>query len=91
MATSLATIEKNRREFFSDVTHELKTPLAAVQALTESMLDGVIDSKEERQRYLSTIVKETNRMNHLINDLLDLARLESLSTDFKNEKLSRCV
>lgn len=88
MATSLATIEKNRREFFSDVTHELKTPLAAVQALTESMLDGVIDSKEERQRYLSTIVKETNRMNHLINDLLDLARLESLSTDFKNEKLS---
>lgn len=87
MATSLATIEKNRRDFFSDVTHELKTPLAAIQALTESMLDGVIDSKEEQQRYLSTIVKETTRMNHLINDLLDLARLESLSTDFKSERL----
>ncbi len=87
MATSLAAIEKNRREFFSDVTHELKTPLAAIQALTESMLDGVVEDKNQQHRYLETIVKETARMNHLISGLLDLARLESLSSDFKKDKI----
>lgn len=77
MATALERIEKNRREFFSDVTHELKTPIATIQAVTESILDGVVTDKATRSRYLQTILSETHHMNKLISELLDLARLES--------------
>lgn len=77
MAENLAYIEKNRQEFYSDVTHELKTPLASIQALTESLLDGLITDENKKRRYLETIISETGRMNELISGLLALARMEA--------------
>lgn len=82
MAQVLTQIEQNRREFFSDVTHELKTPIASIQALTESMLDGFITDETKRQRYLETILAETKHMNHLISELLNIAQLESGQLSF---------
>ncbi|WP_425059750.1 Sensor histidine kinase RcsC [Sporomusa carbonis] len=77
MASELAQIEQNRREFLSDVSHELKTPVASIQALAEAMLDGLVNTSEQRQRYLSSIVGETKRIGRLIGDLLDLSQLET--------------
>lgn len=88
MATALEQIEKNRREFFSDITHELKTPIASIQAVTESILDDMVPDKQTRNRYLKTILAQTNHMNKLISDLLDLARLESGQLQFNYEAVS---
>lgn len=87
MAQVLTQIEQNRREFFSDVTHELKTPIASIQALTESMLDGFITDETKRQRYLETILAETKHMNHLISELLNIAQLESGQLSFHVQTL----
>ncbi|WP_235814646.1 cell wall metabolism sensor histidine kinase WalK [Propionispora sp. 2/2-37] len=77
MATSLARAEQNRREFLANVSHELKTPVASIQALAETLLDGLADTPEQQERYLHTIVGESNRINRLIHDLLDMAQLEA--------------
>jgi signal transduction histidine kinase len=82
MANALESIEKNRREFFSTVTHELKTPIAAIQALTETILDGLANTAEKHDRYLNTILDETTHMNHLIGELLNLEKLESGQLSF---------
>ncbi|MBP2633117.1 MAG: integral rane sensor signal transduction histidine kinase [Firmicutes bacterium] len=88
MANALESIEKNRREFFSTVTHELKTPIAAIQALTETILDGLASTVEKRDRYLNTILDETNHMNHLIGELLNLEKLESGQLSFHYQTIN---
>jgi signal transduction histidine kinase len=76
MAESLASIEQNRREFLANVSHELKTPVASVQALTESLIDGIVP-EEKKLTFLNSILSANKRMNRLIHDLLDLSRLEA--------------
>jgi signal transduction histidine kinase len=77
MADSLAKVENNRREFLANVSHELKTPIASIQALAEALADGVASRPEHQQRYLATIVGESQRIDRLIRDLLDLSQLEA--------------
>lgn len=88
MAEHLSYIEKNRQEFYSDVTHELKTPLASIQALTESLLDGLITEESKKKRYLETIINETERMNELISGLLTLARMEAEQQELHPEMIA---
>lgn len=82
MAANIEQTELNRREFFANVTHELKTPIASIQLLSEALLDNMVDSAADRTRYLENITAEANRMNRLISDLLDLERLESGNFQF---------
>lgn len=82
MAEDIERKEKNSREFFSDVTHELKTPLAAIQAITESILDGVVSMKLAKDRYLSVILHECRQMNSLISEILLLEQLEAAGVEF---------
>ncbi len=77
MADSLAQIEENRRNFLANVSHELRTPVTSIQALSETILDGLAPKPEQQQRYLTTIVQESKRLSRLINDLLDLSQLEA--------------
>ncbi len=86
MAESLAKVEYNRREFLATVSHELKTPVASIQALAEALADGVATEPEQRQRYLATIVGESQRIDRLIRDLLDLAQLEAGELSIVPEK-----
>ena len=69
--------DKLRKEFVAQVSHELKTPVAIVSNYTEALLDGVADTKEEQQSYLTTIENECHKMAHIINDLLDLSQMEA--------------
>lgn len=69
-------IEALRREFIANVSHELRTPLSYLQGYSEALLDGIIPSKEQQRRYLETILRETLRLRRLVNDLLDLDRIE---------------
>jgi len=77
MAESLTQIEQNRRNFLANVSHELRTPVTSIQALSETILDGLAPSPKEQQRFLITIVQESKRLGRLINDLLDLSQLEA--------------
>lgn len=77
MADSLAHIEQNRRDFLANISHELKTPIASIQALTEAIIDGIVDTPEGQRRYLGNILKETERIGRLISELSDLSALEA--------------
>ena len=66
--------EQLRKELIANISHELKTPLGIVKGFAEGLQDGVADDK--RDRYLSHIVNETDRMNALIMDMLELSKFE---------------
>jgi two-component system OmpR family sensor kinase len=75
MAADLERGQAEQRAFLASVSHELKTPLTAVQGYTEALLDGTVADPQVRQRSLERIHAETLRLARLVRDLLDLARL----------------
>jgi len=75
----LETRNKNdemRKEFLSNVSHELKTPIALIQGYAEGLMENINDDEESRQFYCEVIVDEANKMNNLVKKLLDLNQLE---------------
>lgn len=69
--------EAARREIIAAVSHDLRTPLASIQAMIEALCDGVVADPETVARYHQTIRAETERLNALIGDLFELSRIES--------------
>ncbi len=86
--TELRRLENLRREFVSNVSHELKTPLASIQAYTDTLLNGAIDDHENNVRFLNRISEQADRLHSLILDLLRLARIEAGTDVFEIQKLS---
>lgn len=76
MADELNTLEQARRSFVANVSHELRSPLTSMRGFLEAMSDGTIP-KEEYGKYLNIVLSENRRMTSMVNDLLDLARIES--------------
>lgn len=70
-------IERMKNDLVSNVSHELRTPLTSIQAYAEMLVDGDVDSPEKEKEYLGIILAETERLTRLINDVLDLSRIES--------------
>ncbi len=68
--------ELNRKELINYLTHDLRTPLASIRALSEGLLDGVASTPEKKERYLRGILNKTNEMEHLSNDLFHHANIE---------------
>ena len=75
--TELRRLENIRREFVSNVSHELKTPLTAIQAYAETLLDGALDEPEHRTNFVERIGEQAGRLHALIQNLLRLAQIES--------------
>ena len=69
-------VDRMRRDFLSNVSHELKTPIALIQGYAEGLEENVSDDEESRRFYCEVIVDEANKMNNLVKKLLDLNRLE---------------
>ncbi|MEK8128913.1 ATP-binding protein [Paenibacillus filicis] len=74
-------MEQMQKEFISNASHELKTPLSIVKGYVEGIRDGVGEAK--RERYLEVILGETDKMEELIKDMLELAKLESAAIKLK--------
>ena len=75
--TQLRRVETTRREFVANVSHELRTPLASVRASAETLQDGAMEDPEAARQFLGRISHNAERMSALVQDLLDLSRLES--------------
>ncbi|MFK7820975.1 MAG: sensor histidine kinase, partial [Planctomycetaceae bacterium] len=75
--SELRRLERIRREFVANVSHELKTPLTVIQACADTLADGAIEEPEPAKRFLNRIDEQCGRLAELINDMLDLARIEA--------------
>ena len=76
MADSVEKVEKNRREFISNVSHEIRSPITSIKGFISGILDGVIP-KEKEKYYLSIAYEEIQRLTRLVNDLLDMSAIEA--------------
>ncbi len=81
--TELRRLESLRRDFIANVSHELKTPLSSIKAYTETLRNGAVSDPDTTQKFLGRIEEQTERLNHLINDMLMLARIESDQQPFE--------
>jgi len=70
-------IDEMRKEFISSVSHELRTPLSVIQGYSEGLVSNVAESEEDKKFYCDVIMKETEKMNKLVKDLLNLSQIES--------------
>lgn len=86
MATSLEEAELNRREFISNVSHELRSPMTSIKGFITAILDGVIPRDKEGY-YLTIVNDEISRLTRLINDLLDLSAMQAGKLEFSISEL----
>lgn len=76
-ATMLRTLERVRQDFVTNVSHELKTPIAAIRGWSETLVSGLLVDPEDQQDAAATIYRQSQRLSELIDDLMVLARAES--------------
>ncbi|KZN97149.1 two-component system histidine kinase PnpS [Aeribacillus pallidus] len=74
--TELKKLEQIRKDFVANVSHELKTPITSIKGFSETLLDGAMKDEQTLHFFLSIILKESERMQSLIQDLLDLSKIE---------------
>lgn len=83
----LKELDRLKDDFISTVTHELRTPLTSIRAFSEILHDNPSLDVEERSRFLGILVKESERLTRLINQVLDLAKLESGTAEWQNVEI----
>ena len=81
-------IDEMRKSFISDVSHELKTPIALIQGYSEGLLENVNSDDESRKFYAEVILDETNKMDKLVKQLLELMKLEYGKREFNNKEFN---
>lgn len=81
-------IDEMRKTFISDVSHELKTPIALIQGYSEGLLENVNTDEESRKFYAEVILDETNKMDKLVKQLLELMKLEYGKREFNNKEFN---
>ncbi|MDA8226709.1 MAG: ATP-binding protein [Desulfitobacterium hafniense] len=83
-------LETMRRDFVANVSHELRTPLTLMKGYGEALLEGLGEDRAARAEMVGIMVDESSRMQRLVNDLLDLAHLESGTFKLKMEPVTLC-
>ena len=95
--TELKRLEEIRKDFVANVSHELRTPISSIKGYAETLLDGKVDNEDTVKEFLSIIYQDSNRLANLIDDLLDLSKIESGKMKLEFEPLeilpivNRCV
>ncbi|UDI78057.1 PAS domain-containing protein [Staphylococcus taiwanensis] len=85
--TNLQKLENLRREFVANVSHELKTPITSIKGFAETLIEGAKNDEQSLEMFLNIILKESNRIESLVMDLLDLSHIEQqteLETSYVN-------
>ena len=86
--TDLRKLERIRRDFVANVSHEFKTPLTAIQGFAETLLAGAIDDPRNRIRFLQIILEHSRRLARLTDDLLELSKMDADRLDLELDRLS---
>jgi len=84
-AKELSKNEELRRDLIANISHDLKTPLTIIKSYAEMVIDISGDNKEKRQEHLGVIINEADRLTLLVNDILDLSRMEAKTVEFEKE------
>ncbi|MFZ5643638.1 MAG: sensor histidine kinase [Bacillota bacterium] len=87
MKNRLAVIEKMRRDLIANVSHELRTPLTSIRGFIQGILEGIIPP-DQQEKFLKRAYNETGRLNRLVNDLLQMARLQTGNISLSQEKVN---
>jgi signal transduction histidine kinase len=82
-----AELAKLKSHFISNVTHEIKTPISTIHALTENLVNGLIPDQSKQQRYFHLIQRNSERLNHLVSNFLDFSRIEAKKKIYQKELL----
>ncbi len=82
--TSLKKLEQAQKDFVANVSHELKTPITSIQGFVETLLDGKVEDTTAVKRFLEIVQKQVQRLNYIVEDLLELSRIEK---DEENGKI----
>jgi two-component system phosphate regulon sensor histidine kinase PhoR len=85
--TDLRRLESLRRDFVANASHELRTPIAAVRSATETLQTGALDDKPAATRFLDIIERNAQRLQSLVEDMLELSKLESNEFKLKRERV----
>ncbi|RZU02121.1 sensor histidine kinase [Rivibacter subsaxonicus] len=80
----LKSLDRLKDDFMSSVTHELRTPLTSIRALAELMVDDPAMDEAQRQQFLGLVVAETERLTRLVNQVLDMAKIESGHAEWRS-------
>lgn len=86
--TDLRRLETVRKDFVANVSHELRTPLTSIKGYVEALLDGAKDDPETMAKFLDIILRQSNRLNLILDDLLQLSQIESGVALFKRDLVS---
>jgi two-component system phosphate regulon sensor histidine kinase PhoR len=85
--TEVRSLQTMRREMVGNISHEFRTPLAAIKAMVETLQDGAVDDREAAKDFLSRIEVEVDRMTQLVAELTELSRIETGKAELKLESL----
>lgn len=86
--TELKNLEQMRKDFVANVSHELKTPITSIRGFSETLLDGAMSDEGLREQFITIILKESERLQSLIHDLLELSKLEKEEFSLNIEHIS---
>ena len=75
--TEMEQLENTRRNYVANVSHELRSPLTSIQGLIEPLIDGIVQEEEDKHRYYNIIYQESLRLSRLVNDIMELSRLQT--------------
>jgi two-component system, OmpR family, phosphate regulon sensor histidine kinase PhoR len=84
--TELKNLEQMRKDFVANVSHELKTPITSIKGFSETLLDGAMQDSEALKSFLEIILTESDRLQSLIQDLLELSKIEKHGFELSLEK-----
>ena len=75
--TEMEHLENTRKNYVANVSHELRSPLTSIQGLIEPLIDGIVQEEMDKQRYYNIIYQESLRLSRLVNDMMELSRLQT--------------
>ena len=84
----LKRLERVRKDFVANVSHELKTPVTAITGFIETLQDGAIDDQDTARHFLDIMAQQSSRLNNIIDDLLTLSQLEQAGTQLETQQVS---
>jgi two-component system phosphate regulon sensor histidine kinase PhoR len=91
--TQLKRLEQTRKDFVANISHEIRTPITAIQGFADTLLEGALDDREHALKFLQTIKSNSERINSLVEDLLTISKLElgAITVEKTSQNLSAVV